>query len=1386
MATDLIPFRNRALFPKAGQSISQALTAEGFPFELLDRCTIHVNGMTVYDLAGYILQEGDIAEIRIYPTGGQNGKQIIASVAMLAVSLVAPFAAGLVLGVAPGAVAAAGVGTQLAFAGLTAGITMLGALAISALIPPPQIGAGSASSSVLSPEAESPTYNLTGQSNQARIYSRVPRLYGRHRMVPNLGATPQIHNYGKTSMVKVLYDFGLGWIELEEIRVGDISIDYIQPQMWLHKNSYVRATDLKYISGSTAYDQLSYKLEQNKPIIITTKSNAKQAFLDISFPRGLVSIDAGAGGAFKTQTAAFRVEYRRAGTNDPWVMVPASAYSGARINAERYTYTSYYDVVDPTSSNTSGRNACWWIYTRPYNESFRKNIGMSLNGGQFYWSGSEYHKNADNVTEITVGGVPYRRGTQMASHTYDGGDKNNTFFAILVPQPLPNSSVAVSENTLQPFTVSVLMNYPQADRWEIRITRTSPVADSSAQRDLYDESVVTLLRSIQSGNLLNLKKRHTMLEVQYTATDKINGVIQNLSAVGHSVLREFNAAGLLNVYTKSANPAQIAIDLMIGEGARYPLKAYEIDWPSFYRLYQICNQWVSYSYPNNMRGQGRRYEWNGIIEGDMTMKEAVNAVLATCRSALTITDEGKYGVLIDEAGKSPRQLITPDNSWGFSGARAFPRLPDAFQVSFVNEEADWTPADIMVYRDGYGPGNTTIVEDLRTYGITQYGEAYRYARYMMAQGITRSEVFTVQMDVENLAVRRGDVVLVAHDAPLHDSSAVRVMSVAGNTLTLDRPVENAATYYMVRRLNGTVASGAITQVLGTIMEVDNGANFEEDALVVVGQQNIQQLEYIITGIRPGGDFTATLTMVKYDEAVYTADTDPLPEWDPNFDIGITRDNPVVIAMNKPSQVWTYNDRIPYALVQATWRITEYAQHYAYAKVELKVGNEQFKYLGLASSGKTYFELDPIRYDDPAVFDNTLTFRVTPYTFMDIEGDYKDYAFRLDRFELIPDPPRGVHLDVRAEELHILWDVSVSPFTQHYEIRYHPDPVSMDWDLAQHLGRVTWDQTEFSCGARTGSYMIRSVGAGGFMSEIVQVRTVIEELPNINVVQILNDDPMWNGNKIAFRNGAMPAYKFIEVILLSGTVIRIDPNYDWSDDVLLQGGGSTLIVQQEDIAVGTLVSTHAPWTEGSASIYEFEMLVDLGDIYEAKVSSLIQSSIYIPGWDPRRDDTDQWNVWLEYRSIDGSFFMDQWADLTVATLPNLIGPGHAWSDWRKLKVGYVTARFLQFRIVAQSYQPNAVIMLHDATIEIDMPDRTWRKRNIAIPAGPLIINFDPAFAAPPVVAVTIEGATTAIRYEAVNLTRGSVEITLRDSSGAAVSGQIDLAALGYGKQRPTSI
>jgi hypothetical protein len=897
-------------------------------------------------------------------------------------------------------------------------------------------------------------------------------------------------------------------------------------------------------------------------------------------------------------------------------------------------------------------------------------------------------------------------------------------------------------STTQPFTLVANVDFGKAGDYEFKIVRRTPTSKESRRAD---DTKLTLIKSFQAGELFRLKKRHTMLEMRIIATDKINQVVDNLSAICTSILPVYDGAAWSDQPTR--NPAWIVYDILTGDANPSPLKPEQIDLASFYRLAQMCDEQVETTVSNNTT-VAARYSSDFVVDYDTTVYQLIESVLSTCRSTLILSQSGKYGILIDKEQTTPRQLFTPANSWGFSGNRTYADRPNAIRVKYVEPSMNWQLNEIVVYDDGFNADNAEKFEDLSTFGITYGGNAWRYGRYMLAQGLHRSEQFTINVDVENLAVQRGDLVAISHDVPKIGGVAARVVSVSGNDIEVDQYVQVELNNYTIRLPDGLVRSGKITQMVEDyIYRVDDATGIEPDSLIVFGTSNRVTQNYLVHEIQPADDLTASLTLVRYVEGIYTADEGEIPPWDSGLTDTIINRSDLVVHNLFGTAKLVYPDRQPWSELTLRYDITGYA--FAYVDVYLIRHGYKDTFIGRTSHRNEFVHLIHTLNEPDKLGD--MTFEVIPVSERNMWGTSAQTIVNIFPDTFPPARPEGFSVNVQHELVEMFWKAGQEPDIDHYIIRYTPELIKPQWNASQFLTRQNWQATHASAGARTGTYMLRAIDTSGNNSPEAIQRTTVENLPNLNFVEVVNDaETWWNG-------------KHYQTMVVGSR---------------LQSQGASNDVVPE-------------------AIYVCKELVDLGEVYEARISSKIRAygehfDDFMVNWARLADvpalaraQSDKWDAWVEVRTIDRINFMADWEQIDL--VDPLSAGDELWSDWRSVQVGDFTGLLFQFRIVLRSYDKLVRPIVTDGLIEIDMPDRIDSQSDIEIPVGGLTIFFDPAFRVAPALAISIDGNELPVVSKVTNKDRDSFDLQLIDViTNTPVEGKVDWQAKGYGRKRATSI
>ena len=881
------------------------------------------------------------------------------------------------------------------------------------------------------------------------------------------------------------------------------------------------------------------------------------------------------------------------------------------------------------------------------------------------------------------------------------------------------SGGTLSGQSLEPFLVLCSASGLPAGQYEVRIRRTTIEATDQKTSDGFS---FVQMKSYKEGSPVSFDRAHTLLEVFGVASEKVQGVVQTVNMIAHRKIRDISATGWL-ASKRSSNPALIALDILTCEENPQPLPDRQIDFATWKELRDIC--------------ETGKYTFNGILRENGTVADAVAKVLGNARAQLNIQNNGKIGVLIDQAGRLPRQLITPANSWEFSGSRNFPIYPDALRVTYTEPVLGYQNNEIIVYADGFTEANADRFEDLPTVGITDREEAWRYGRYMMAQAMMRNETFSVKMDVEHLAVLRGDVVTVQHDVPKFGGVAARVVSVAGAVVTIDKPVEaTGALGARIRQVDGTISTRAVTNISGNIITLATAvAGMDYGDLIVIGELGKETQDYIVLSVEPDINLSATLTLTPYVPALYSADTGKAPAWDPSFGPDISSGGTTTLAVGSlaASYELSYVERNPYGNVKLNWQLTGSAGSLDHYVVTMTHPDGRVELLAETKVPFYQFTVDLLKQPDMA--NGTMTFQVTPVSALGTQGkpDTVKQVILPDTAPPAPVDGFGVNV-VNNASVDLFWRLSSETDISFYDLRYTPEVVSPTWANGLHLANVDWKTDRAAVGARTGTYMISAVDTSGNRSTPKMLRTSVETLPDLQIVKEIDDSTTnWLGSK--------------------------------TDMVVLPGGELTLAPKGTGIA--------------SRGVYQFAGLFDLGSIDEVRV----QAKMTATGIDTASGlDSDEWDAWLEVRTTEKLEVMADWKPL--ASIDPIAPHGVGWQPWRRFESADVTGRTFQFRIIVVSNSPSVNVRIHKALVEVDVLERVVSFPDVQITdatAG-ANITFNPAFYDIPSVAVTIDGSPVNLRALITNKTVGGMTVQVVDDAGVPKTGQVDVLVGGWGRRR----
>lgn len=1370
--------------------LKRSLELTGYPVEdeiIFNSFQVLVNGLKVErDLHSFVaVKESDnilIAPIISRGDGGQLFKQI----------------AILVITVAAAAFIGPGVGAVTASL-ITAGVSIVATLALNALIPPPTLdGIGGGVGGSLE---ESQMYSVTGQSNSVNRYGPVPKVYGRHRIFPTIAAAPyteigldpEITPPQLIQNFTAIYDFGLGPMTVEEVKIGGTDIeDFDNKNVRLidFNKSLVEEgewdvgleTTLLNYSGDVHVEPYSINIDKNQvdggpedDYSITRfaapghKDSEQQIVLDFTCPQGLIAH--GSDGTSSDRTITANILFSKVEEED-W-----------------HPFTDMSKVSEWTASGGTGTDTTTsTLTTMPYNVQtsipapYSNVATRAWNGNQNqqgyygYEIGSTYVVGrvgealiGDEIlgTRLNVGSwsttnnVPV--GVVVSTADHGGGwvryylASPTTFKIVLfystftAPSsvgsgnyppvsrmtPIFGGAVIVGQTT-KPVYASFSFKPIEKAHYKVKIIRVNSTSTKSYQ--ILDRLTLTNITTRFFREPILTDKRHTFLELKIRATNQINGTIQDLSAVCTSVLDVYNPVTELWEKQVTRNPAWVFVDLLTGEINKKAISKSRLHLPSILEWAAFCDE-IPASPPGRTYTKPR-YTCDFVLDYNTTLQSMLNTILSAAQASLNIID-GKYGVLVDKNKTIPVQIFTPRNSSDFSSSRTYSEPPHALKIKYVEGDATWNTGEVIVYADGYDAETATEFEEMSTFACTDHDQAWRFGRYMMAQAKLRKETISLKVDFENLVCARGDFVQITQDTMKVGGVPARVRSVVGNVVDIDSEIEavGEVTYACTFR---SVVNGIVT----TPLTVDGPSTFTLSSgpmpdvgdLIVIGELGKTVMDCIVKSIHPESDMAAVLTLVEKADDIYLAEsTGTLPDYEPQT---VSRSDlehtpQAVTNLTLDSNTWSVVGGEYKYTIGISWSAPVSGPPHEIFEVYVDNG-EGYKLHSYTGSGNFLYDVKKVDLG------NEHRFKVLAVS---AKGN-KILILNAPEVTATPEkkitPPSdvsGLFLSVSAGEVLLEWELVPDIDIANYLIKYSPNPLAT-WDSSTTIAKVNNSTSSFSTAGRNGVYLVKAQDLNSNRSQVAAIAiTDIPEQFDLNVIEEIDDAPTWGGDKdrvVVFSEGVI-----LGTHEVSGDTIYQSEGYYYLEEIVKLTGPQT-------VRITSLLEAETPLSDAVAN-WDF-------------LSNVTPNLTYIS----ELPDTEV-GVIAQYRTSNSDI--------------NPVGNGSqaGWTEWTPFTVGEVTGMSFQFRVKLTTAHPKVTPKLTSSLIKIDMDDRLEDIYNFIVPAGGANIVYSTPFLGPgtsPIISITQDNALAGDRYEISSKTLSGFHIKFYDSSDVEVARQIDILIRGY--------
>lgn len=338
----------------------------------------------------------------------------------------------------------------------------------------------------------------------------------------------------------------------------------------------------------------------------------------------------------------------------------------------------------------------------------------------------------------------------------------------------------------------------------------------------------------------------------------------------------------------------------------------------------------------------RGYEFNQVLDYQSTIRQVLDNICNAGRARYTIIDN-QHGAVLEDPNQTPVQVISPRNASNIQGARNYKNEIHGVKVRFINEDIGYQHDEWTVYYTGYNSGNATKFEKVEVVGITSYANAERFGRWYIGQRTLRRNIWTCEMDFENVIATKGDIVKLQYEVIETGEGGARILNIAGNDITVDELfTTTGGTDTVSIRLNtGAFISRTVSSISSNVLTLATApTGAAVGNLLIFGDSSTIEIECIIDEINYKEDLGARISMFEAAPAIETFELGSLPSFDPPW-TGDPEDRPPLPPKLVFSSITTYffveNTGVGWDLLTYFWvAIQPITINYQLQRVEVQI------------------------------------------------------------------------------------------------------------------------------------------------------------------------------------------------------------------------------------------------------------------------------------------------------------------------------------------------------------------------------------------------------------------------------------------------------------------
>ena len=403
------------------------------------------------------------------------------------------------------------------------------------------------------------------------------------------------------------------------------------------------------------------------------------------------------------------------------------------------------------------------------------------------------------------------------------------------------------------------------------------------------------------------------LGIKLTVTDDVVSHFDKLNLIATSKARTWNGTGWSKTLSPTRNPVALALHALIGgfrdsyayeftENGDY-IECPKIDLANFGEMYAICDETKQYDSRYDIN---KRYLCDGVVLNGTKTIDLVNSILRCCKSSLVMRGK-KYGIFMDKPQAYPLFVLNNNNLLSLVYSKSFDEIPDGQYVKYISAINYYQQDTIAVKPVGSSQlSPTDKMVNVEYPYITDPYHAKALSLYQQACMKLRPESVNAKVTGEGGLAEIGSLIPIQSDVVLvgiGDGAEITEVVTSGNNITGIKTdgkfvvSDTSEDYGVVINVVGSESNIGKEKLLkiklapfsstgeysdlvfDTPIPASNVYKPEEGNIVSFGLYQKESIDMLCVGKKENGDGTYDLTLLPYDEAIYTADSQVVPDFD---------------------------------------------------------------------------------------------------------------------------------------------------------------------------------------------------------------------------------------------------------------------------------------------------------------------------------------------------------------------------------------------------------------------------------------------------------------------------------------------------------------------------